>query len=369
MVDTKHTEAIETGINAFDQIVQDIKEIREKQDLRSVLHRRARSAEADIAPEEKLPLFLSTPDEQEWQSDDRSTGAWPTQTWPQVASQQQPQQRTQQQRTQQQETWDQDQAPQADRYQDSRYQDIRFQRIGYEDAPVDDTWLRDALEPDHEHIEPDARPSVFKRVIKTGIAATSLVAVLATLFVLQDHRTLITDASASLASVLPVFSSVEPAAAKPQVTEKIRETPPTPVATVAVMPTREAIASAYQTALQSQPDIRQQPVAQPAPVPAPPPPAPAVRRLDPDELAGLLKRAQGLLDTGDLPGARLLLERAAGAHEAKAAFLLAQTYDPAVLGASDMRSTTPDPEAARSWYRKAAEFGSQEAQQRLAQMN
>jgi TPR repeat protein len=64
----------------------------------------------------------------------------------------------------------------------------------------------------------------------------------------------------------------------------------------------------------------------------------------------------------------LLLERAADAQEASAALLLAQTYDPAVLGTQDMRSITPDPATARSWYEKAARFGSLDAQQRLAQM-
>ena len=99
--------------------------------------------------------------------------------------------------------------------------------------------------------------------------------------------------------------------------------------------------------------------------PAIPPPA---RRLDPDELASLLKRAKGLLAIGDISSARLLLERAADAQEASAALMLARTYDPAVLGTPDARSVTPDPAQARIWYRKAAEFGSQDAQQRLAQM-
>jgi TPR repeat protein len=63
----------------------------------------------------------------------------------------------------------------------------------------------------------------------------------------------------------------------------------------------------------------------------------------------------------------LLLERAANAPDATAAFLLAQTYDPAVLKVRDMRSITPDPVIARDWYRKAASFGSAEAQQRLTQ--
>jgi TPR repeat protein len=39
-----------------------------------------------------------------------------------------------------------------------------------------------------------------------------------------------------------------------------------------------------------------------------------------------------------------------------------------VLGALDMRSITPDPAMARNWYQKAAQFGSLEAQQRLARM-
>ena len=81
-----------------------------------------------------------------------------------------------------------------------------------------------------------------------------------------------------------------------------------------------------------------------------------------------MNRARALLAAGDIPPARLLLERAADAQEASAALLLAQTYDPAVLGTPDMRSITPDPAMARDWYQKAAQFGSPEAQQRLAQM-
>ena len=101
---------------------------------------------------------------------------------------------------------------------------------------------------------------------------------------------------------------------------------------------------------------------------APVPSTPLARRIDPDELAALMKRAGSLIEAGDIAPARLLLERAAEAQDAHAAFLLAQTYDPAVLGAQDMRSITPDPAKARSWYEKAVQFGSEEARQRLAQM-
>ena len=92
------------------------------------------------------------------------------------------------------------------------------------------------------------------------------------------------------------------------------------------------------------------------------------RRLDADELAALLKRAKSLIAVGDIAPARLLLERAADAQEASAALMLAQTYDPAVLGTPDMRSITPDPAMARDWYQKAAQLGSVDARQRLAQM-
>ena len=81
----------------------------------------------------------------------------------------------------------------------------------------------------------------------------------------------------------------------------------------------------------------------------------------------LMTRAKSLLTLGDIAAARLLLERAANAQDATAAFLLAQTYDPAVLGVRDTRSITPDPVMARDWYRKAASFGSAAAQQRLTQ--
>ena len=82
----------------------------------------------------------------------------------------------------------------------------------------------------------------------------------------------------------------------------------------------------------------------------------------------LMKRAKDMIAIGDIASARLLLERAAEAQEASAALLLAQTYDPAVLGTQDMRSITPEPAMARDWYQRAARLGSADAQQRLAQM-
>ena len=94
----------------------------------------------------------------------------------------------------------------------------------------------------------------------------------------------------------------------------------------------------------------------------------ASKTLDAETLAALMTRARSLLAQGDIAAARLLLERAANAQDATAAFLLAQTYDPAVLGARDTRSITPEPALAREWYRKAASLGSADAQQRLTQL-
>ncbi|TAI63104.1 hypothetical protein CWO89_26095 [Bradyrhizobium sp. Leo170] len=124
-------------------------------------------------------------------------------------------------------------------------------------------------------------------------------------------------------------------------------------------PSRDAIVNAYQMALQSE-------VAAPAPTPNEPVAPP--KALDPETMAALTTRAKGLLAHGDIGGARLLLERVANARDATAALLLAQTYDLAVLGVHDPRSVTPDPAVARDWYRQAANFGSTEAQQRLAQL-
>jgi len=128
-------------------------------------------------------------------------------------------------------------------------------------------------------------------------------------------------------------------------------------------PTRQDIAAAFNSVRQQQADNSPPPAS-----PAPPKPAPPPRQLDPDEIAAMIKRARSLIAIGDIAAARLLLTRASDAQEPSAAFLLAQTYDPAVLGAQDARSITPDPAAARNWYQRAAQLGSTDAQQRLAQM-
>jgi hypothetical protein len=257
------------------------------------------------------------------------------------------------------------------------------------------------------------KASIAPRIIKVGIFAVSAAAIIAAILSVQNPLDLFANAKASLTTP----SGGQPAAAIPSATAQLR---PAPEPVVAVRtasadqtapeiqsnlgarglspsaksgPTRDEIASAFRTARQDQPEVRLPPAAVAPPAAAPPaaapaavtalPPAaafppptadlpaaaaPAAKRLAPDEVAALLKRAKGLIAIGDFAPARLLLKRAADAQEAGAALLLAQTYDPAVLGKQDMRSITPDPAKAREWYQKAAQYGSVDAQQRLSQM-
>ncbi len=232
--------------------------------------------------------------------------------------------------------------------------------------------------------------SISSRLLMATVVAAALAALYA-FFASDASRDIVVNAKASIAAVMPGPS----AAAQPDSTQLTphdiqlkdagRISPPAVVTTdnakgvaiAAVNPTREAIATAYQGALQSQaPAPAPAAVTAPIPVPMaalPPVAAPAVaappaRQMDPDEFATLMQRAKALLAVGDISSARLLLERAAEAPDASAALLLARTYDPQMLGTSDVRSIVPEPAKARAWYQKAAQLGSADAQRRLAQL-
>jgi hypothetical protein len=101
-----------------------------------------------------------------------------------------------------------------------------------------------------------------------------------------------------------------------------------------------------------------------APVKNDPPPKP-VRTLAQDELDLLMKRGEEFIASGDLAAARLVLERAARAHDARAAFALASTYDPAVLETMQVFGTAGDLELAIMWYERAKQYGSRDAGPRL----
>jgi TPR repeat protein len=142
----------------------------------------------------------------------------------------------------------------------------------------------------------------------------------------------------------------------------------------------------------------------------PPKEAISMDQLDPEQIAGLLKRGGELIAAGDVSLARLVLKRAAEAGNASAALELGATYDPFLIkeltvptplersakliggaprddsdeavssrwwaspgwlafsgmdvSVSDL-SIAPDIEMAGSWYQKAKDLGSTEAQGRL----
>jgi hypothetical protein len=180
------------------------------------------------------------------------------------------------------------------------------------------------------------------------------------------------ETATQLAAVAPVVAAapaISPAAPAPAAPQVVAAAPPAvmapPVAAApppaATPPAATIVAAAPATAV---------PVAAPPPVAAAPPviAAPPARKMGADELATLMTRARSLLAAGDIPPARLLLERAAEAHDASAALLLAQTYDPLVMGTKDTRNINTDPALARTWYQRAAQLGSADAQRRLSQL-
>ncbi|WFU81519.1 hypothetical protein QA645_01875 [Bradyrhizobium sp. CIAT3101] len=238
-----------------------------------------------------------------------------------------------------------------------------------QDDPIP-LFLSDPLgAPDPSEYAPvEVRSRMVPRVLAAVLAASAL-AVLVTLFQ-SDFRNLLPASAGNWVGFAPeqaMAKASAPAIPQTPLKDPARATDPRPVSADAQnvpapsTPSREAIATAYQTALQAQ-----TPVALPAPVAAAPAPPPPVKTLDADTLAGLMTRAKSLLKIGDIAAARLLLERAATAQDATAALLLAQTYDPAVLGTRDTRSVNADAAAARDWYQRAAALGSSEAEQRLA---
>jgi hypothetical protein len=248
--------------------------------------------------------------------------------------------------------------------------------------------------------------------VVAGVAVVSAIAAVLALFSIDSTRNVIFNASlggggggappsaAQLAAAVPEPAQPQrsvaapPLAAEPtgaEIAAARRSSPNNAVASTSGSPSRDEIAAAYQSALKGkgpEPAAREPsreiaalaPAAAPVvaaapPVPAVREPAPApreaapVRRIDPDELAALLKRAKSLLAIGDVTSARLLLERAADAQEPEAALMLAGTFDPQVQASQDLRGVAPDPETAKVWYQKAAQLGSADAKRRLGQLN
>ncbi|HUC51729.1 MAG TPA: hypothetical protein VMA30_20280 [Xanthobacteraceae bacterium] len=91
------------------------------------------------------------------------------------------------------------------------------------------------------------------------------------------------------------------------------------------------------------------------------------RTLDHKEIATLVDQAETLVRSGDLSGARVLLQRAAEAGDANAALELAGTFDPKVLRELGAIGIAADPARARKWYERAAALGSIAATKKLAE--
>ncbi len=226
-------------------------------------------------------------------------------------------------------------------------------------------------QPDPREFAPFAasqRTSILTLVVAGGLVVSAF-AMLVAVFNSDVTRVLIDKARATMGGATRDQSATQAASNRPAVRQILQKAlarvsdPVTPASVNASAPrlgtpSREDIVSADHTALQSQ-----APAARTGNEAAAP-----SKTLDAETLAALMTRAKSVLALVDIAAARLLLERAANAQDASAAFLLAQTYDPAVLGVRDTRSITANPVMARDWYRKAASFGSADAQQRLTQL-
>jgi TPR repeat protein len=79
----------------------------------------------------------------------------------------------------------------------------------------------------------------------------------------------------------------------------------------------------------------------------------------------LITRGEELLRKGDVSGARLVLERALASGHARAAFLLAETFDPNMLSKLGALGLRGDAAKAREFYTQAQTLGMAQARERL----
>ena len=228
--------------------------------------------------------------------------------------------------------------------------------------------------PDEYVAPPKKRKTSISSKILAVVCAAAAAAVLVALFSSDATQSMVVNIKASMAAIFPAPSVAAQADPSRLTASPVRaaavagQTPAAPSVTTSVTtgvaaafpaPAREDIKLAYQNALQQGMAPATAPVAAPAAT------EPAVHHLDPDAITALLKRADALIASGDVAASRLVLRRAADAEDARAAMMLAETYDPAILGKLGVHGVVPDIAMARSWYEKAKTLGSAEAMQRL----
>jgi hypothetical protein len=98
-------------------------------------------------------------------------------------------------------------------------------------------------------------------------------------------------------------------------------------------------------------------------------PQPSVAAEDASVIAAKMKIGVELMTYGEVTAARTMFQRVAEAGDAAAAFALAETYDPLVLGGLRLRERImPDAALARTWYERARDLGSPEARDRISRL-
>lgn len=212
------------------------------------------------------------------------------------------------------------------------------------------------------------RPSFAARFFKTAAVVSFAVIATGALGLL-----LLPNAPREASQVRNTILAVVPQAKSPYdkpVPGKPVAQAPVPVKPVGTIYVQNSAAAPQLQIQQPQAQLQvQEPVPQQAAAPRPSSLAPqrihSERILSPDELAKLIARGEKFIEQGDVSAARLVLERAAQARDPRAALALGSTYDPNVLGKLGVVGVQPEPDKARLWYEKAAEFGSGEANSRL----
>jgi hypothetical protein len=102
---------------------------------------------------------------------------------------------------------------------------------------------------------------------------------------------------------------------------------------------------------------------------SPDPASAPAKPLDAADIALMLKSGAEFRANGNIAAARMMLQRAADAGDATAAFALAETYDPMVLAGLGVRGgIAPDVALAERWYAKANALGTSAAQERLVRL-
>jgi TPR repeat protein len=92
----------------------------------------------------------------------------------------------------------------------------------------------------------------------------------------------------------------------------------------------------------------------------------ATASLSHEKESQLMAVAASMLEQKDIAAARVVYARLARLGSADAAYMLAQSYDPAYLAQLQITGLSPEPEMAKRWYQIAAGLGNSEAPARLS---